>query len=64
MSFLLSSAVACFTIYLATVAKEEMVVIFAEIVAFISLVLSLVLAPCFGQMSLLIFVLLWQYPHR
>lgn len=64
MSFLISSAVACFAIYLATVAKEEMVGIFAEIVALISLVLSLVLAPWFVQTPILICVLLWQYPQR
>lgn len=64
MCFLISSAVACFAIYLATVAKEEMVEVFAKIVAFISLFLSLILAPWLGQISILIFVLLWQHPHR
>ncbi|MEO8892608.1 MAG: hypothetical protein ABI417_13910 [Coleofasciculaceae cyanobacterium] len=64
MSFLISSAVACFAVYLANVAKEEIVGIFAEIVALVTLVISLVLAPLFVQMSILVLVLLWQYPQR
>lgn len=64
MSFLIAFTIAGFAIYLANVAKEEIVGIFAEIVALITLVLSLVLAPWFVQTPILIFVLLWQYPQR
>ncbi|MBW4695809.1 MAG: hypothetical protein KME27_29010 [Lyngbya sp. HA4199-MV5] len=64
MPLLITLAVACSAFYVAKVAKEEMVGIFAAIVAFISFALSLVLAPWFAQSSILLFVLLWQASHR
>lgn len=64
MSLFITFAVACSALYISKVVEEEIVGIFATIVALLSFVLSLILAPCFVQISVLIFVLLWQSPHR
>ena len=63
LSFLVALSIACFAIYVANVAKEEMVEIFAAIVAILSFVASLILAPWFIQIALLIFVaVFWRTP--
>lgn len=64
MSFLIPSAIVCLSLYIASASEEEMVRIFAVIVALLSIVLSLVLAPWFVQMSILAFILLWRSPFR
>lgn len=61
MLFLVVCLITCFAIYLARIAKEEMVRIFAVIVALLSVVMSLVLAPWFVQLSVLILVI-WRNP--
>ncbi|HEY9620083.1 MAG TPA: hypothetical protein V6C78_06925 [Crinalium sp.] len=55
---LVSLAIACFALYLRTVAREEMVRIFAAIVSFLSLIAGLTLAPWFIQALLLIVILM------
>jgi len=63
LSFLVALSIACFAIYVAKVAKEEMVEIFAAIVAILSFVVGLILAPWFIQAVLLIFVaVFWRTP--
>ncbi|UBF27887.1 hypothetical protein K9N68_08305 [Kovacikia minuta CCNUW1] len=63
LSFLVSLSITCFAIYVANVAKEEMVGIFAAIVAILSFIVGLILAPWFIQAALLIFVaVLWRTP--
>ncbi|RCJ41872.1 hypothetical protein A6770_36035 [Nostoc minutum NIES-26] len=59
LPFLVAFSIACFAIYVANVAKEEMVEIFAAIVAILSFVASLILAPWFIQIALLIFVVVY-----
>ncbi|MBN8564079.1 MULTISPECIES: hypothetical protein [unclassified Leptolyngbya] len=62
MSFFVVSALTCFATYIAKVAQEEMVGIFAAIVAILSFVMSLVLAPWLVQASMLIFVVVaWRH---
>ncbi|MDZ8053720.1 MAG: hypothetical protein RMX68_026970 [Aulosira sp. ZfuVER01] len=63
LPFLVAFSIACFAIYVANVAKEEMVEIFAAIVAVLSFVVGLILAPWFIQIALLIFVVVfWRTP--
>lgn len=62
MLFFVACLITCFAIYFARVAKEEMVRIFAAIVALLSVVMSLALAPWFVQLSILILVVIWRYP--
>ena len=64
MSFLIPFAIVCVAFYIANTSEEEMVKIFAVIVALLSVVLSLVLAPWFVQMSILASILLWRSPFR
>lgn len=60
---LVSLSITCFALYLRTVAREEMVRIFAAIVSVLSLIAALALAPWFIQASLLIAVLMfWRNP--
>lgn len=61
MLFLVVSALTCGAIYLANVAKEEMVGIFAAIAALLGFVISLILAPWFVQVLILLLVVsTWQ----
>ena len=64
MSFFITFLIASSAFYISKVAEEEMVIIFAGIVAFLGFVMSLILAPWYVQISILIFVLIWQSPHR
>jgi|GEM_PF-1128186 len=64
MSLFVTFAVACSALYISKVVEEEIVGIFAAIVALLSFVLSLVLAPWFVQVSILLSIFLWQSPHR
>jgi hypothetical protein len=64
MSLFITFVVASSALYIAKVAEEEMVSIFAGMVALLSFVLSLILAPWYVQLSILILVSLWQFPHR
>lgn len=60
---LVSLAIACFALYLRTMAREEMVRILAAIVSFLSLATGLTLAPWFIQALLLIAILMsWRNP--
>lgn len=61
-SFLVALSITCFAIYVANVAKEEMVELFAALVAILSFVAGLILAPWFIQATLLIFVVFWRTP--
>lgn len=54
--FFIALSLTCFALYVASVAKEEMVGIFAAIIAILSFVTSLVLAPWLVQAILLLFV--------
>lgn len=56
LPFLIALTLTCFALYLANVAKEEMVGIFAAIVAVLSFITSLILAPWFIQAVLLIVI--------
>lgn len=63
LPFLVAFSITFFAIYVANVAKEEMVEIFAVIVAILSFVVGLILAPWFIQAVLLIFVaVFWRTP--
>ena len=63
LSFLVALSIAYFAIYVANVVKEEMVELFAAIVAILSFIIGLILAPWFIQAALLIFVaVLWRSP--
>ncbi|MGB3300943.1 MAG: hypothetical protein WBA76_21965 [Phormidesmis sp.] len=64
MSLLIPPAVVCIAFYIASTSEEEMVKIFAMIVALLSVVLSLVLAPWFIQVSILVLILLWRSTLR
>jgi hypothetical protein len=59
LPFLIALSITCFSVYLADVAKEEMVGIFAAIVAIVSFAVSLFLAPWIVQAALLIFVVVF-----
>lgn len=62
-SFLISLSITCFALYLTSIAKEEMVRIFAAIVSFVSFVAGLIVAPWFIQLLLLVFVTgFWRSP--
>lgn len=50
----------CLALYVVNVAKEEMLRIFAVIVAMLGLFFSLVLAPWLVQALMLIFILFWR----
>ncbi len=50
----------CLALYVVNVAKEEMLRIFAVIVAMLGLFFSLVLAPWLVQALMLIFILIWR----
>lgn len=60
---LVSLSIACFALYIRTMAREEMVRIFAVLVSFLSLVVGIILAPWFIQALLLIVILIfWRNP--
>ena len=50
----------CLALYVVNVAKEEMLRIFAVIVAMLGLFFSLALAPWLVQALMLIFILIWR----
>jgi hypothetical protein len=61
--FLVSISITCFSLYINTVAREEMVRIFAAILSFFSFVVGIVLAPWFVQAPLLLIAMfLWRNP--
>lgn len=60
VSFLVAFSITCLSLYVVNVAKEEMVKIFAAIVAMLGFFFSLVLAPWLVQALILIFILFWQ----
>ncbi|MBE9012670.1 hypothetical protein IQ250_20935 [Pseudanabaenaceae cyanobacterium LEGE 13415] len=57
--FLIALSLTCFAVHTASTAKEEMVGIFAAIVAIVSFAVSLFLAPWIVQAALLIFVVVF-----
>ncbi len=61
MSLLISFTVVCVAIFIVNTSEEEMVKTFAAIIAMLSIVLSIVLAPWFLQLLILILVLLWEF---
>lgn len=65
-SFIVAFSITCLAVYVANVAKEEMLGIFAAIVAMLGFFFSLVLAPWLVQALMLIFIILfWQnISHR
>ncbi|MFG6096321.1 hypothetical protein SPB21_13765 [Leptothoe sp. ISB3NOV94-8A] len=64
MSLIISMSVFGIATYIANTAKEEMIGVFAAILALLSLLLSIVLAPWFIQVIILLSVLSWQFSLR
>lgn len=59
--FLVALSLACFAVYLANIAREEMIGLFAAIIAIVSFATSLILAPWTIQAVLLFFVVvIWR----
>lgn len=61
MSLIISMSIVCMATCIANASEEEMVKIFATIVALLSILLSIVLAPWFIQVIILLSVLSWQF---
>lgn len=54
----------CSAAYVAKVSQEEVVQIFAIIVALVTLIASIIFSPWFVQIAILICALSWQSPFR
>lgn len=54
----------CSAACVAKTSEEEVVSIFATVIALITLVFSIVVSPWFVQVAILIYALLWQFPLR
>lgn len=59
-SFLVAFSITCLALYIVNIAKEEMLRIFAAIVAMLGFFFSLALAPWVVQALMLIFILSWR----